>query len=303
MRQRTIAVGFGAMLLLAGCNPNMRTPSQGRLPSETPTAPQLVKYLNDNARKLQTIEAREVDIDAQQGNQPVGLQGNMICQRPRNFRLNAKVVGQAAVDVGSNDKEFWWWISKSDPPYLFHCLHKDYAEGRTKMTFPVQPDWIMEALGMAEHDPNGTYEPVKVTQSTFELVQKTLSPQRQPIRKVTVFNRTPASASSPQVMAHRIEDANGKEICSALITQVQYDEASRAVIPRQVKLVWPMQQVTLKLKLEGVKVNGPVEGERAVRLFTRPNMPNTPSYDLAKGLDQPVGQVQRVGVPPRVNEH
>jgi hypothetical protein len=298
MLQRTIAVGFGAMLLLGGCTPNLRTPNQTRLPAETPTAAQLVKYLNDNSRKIQSIEAREVDIDAQQGNQPVGLQGAMVCQKPRNFRLNARVVGQSAADVGSNDKEFWYWISKNEPPYLFHCDHKDFAEGRTRVAFPFQPDWIMEALGMADHDPNGTYEPVKATQTTFELVQKTLSPQRQPIRKVTVFNRAPA-ANSPQVMAHRIEDANGKLICSALITHVQYDEASRTVIPKQVKLEWPDQKVTLKLKLDGVKVNAAIEAGRATALFNRPNMPNTATYDLARGLDQPVGQVQRVGVPPR----
>jgi hypothetical protein len=299
MHQRNIAVGFGALLLLGGCSPSMRTPNQGRLPSETPTAAQLVKYLNDSSGKIQSIEVRDVFIDAQQDTKKVGLKGHMACQKPRNFRLMGDVVGQSAADVGSNDKEFWYWISKNEPPYLFHCGHQDFAEGRARGNFPIQPDWIMEALGMAERDPNGTYEPVKATQTTFELVQKTLSPQRQPIRKVTVFNRAPGSASSPQVMSHRIEDANGKLICSALITSVQYDEASRAVIPRQVKLEWPEPKVVLQLKLDGVKVNGAIDTTRAAALFSRPNLANTPTYDLAKGLDQPVGQVQRVGVPPR----
>jgi hypothetical protein len=299
-------VGFGAVLLLTGCPPgSMR--NQGiptRLPSDSVTAAQLVSLLNDNSRRLQTLECRNVDIDAQQGHQPVGLQGAMICQQKRNFRLNARVVGQPAVDIGSNNEEFWWWISKGSP-YLFHCSYTDLERGNVRLGFPLQPEWVMEALGMGQYDPNGEYE-VRPTKTTYELVQKTLSPQRQPVRKITVFARGPVAAGKPQVMAHRLEDAQGKEICSATIMSVQHDPTSGAVLPKQIKLVFPPtppaqpELVTMTLRLDGVRVNGAIDPGRVQALFTRPRWENAPPYDVARGApDAPVGQsqLQRVGGP------
>lgn len=295
MRRLLLLAGFAAALLTTGCPPgNLRNPPfQGRGPAETPKADQLVKYLNDNSARLQSVECRDLIIDAQQGSQPVGLTGMMVCQKPRNFRLNGIVVGKPAVDLGSNNDEFWWWISQSQPPYLFHCSYQDLASGKARMPFPFQPEWVMEALGMGTYDPSGEYE-VQTTQTAIQLVLKTRSPQGQPIRKVTVFNRQPSRSGQPGVSAYLLQDANGKEICSATVSEVQYDQGSGAVVPRTVQLVWPEQQIKLKLKLATVQVNANV-GDRAARLFGRPQLPNIQSFDLARGLDQPAGQVQRAG--------
>src|SRR5439155_23433913 len=124
---------------------------QAHAPSGTPTAEQLVAYLNDNARRLQSIESRDVQLDASMKWETFGLTGVMVCQKPRNFRLMAKAASMSMADVGSNQDEFWFWVGKSDPPYLFHCSHQDFAQGRSQVKFPLQPDWVMVALGMAEY--------------------------------------------------------------------------------------------------------------------------------------------------------
>jgi hypothetical protein len=267
-------------------------PMQGRLPTDSPTAPQLVKYLNDNAARLQSLECRDLWIAAKQGGQAIDMPGLMVCQKPRNFRLNAKAVGNPAVDLGSNQNEFWYWINKSDPPYLFHCAYQDLADGKARaMPFPFQPEWVMEALGMATYDPAGDYE-VRNSQNTIELIQKTRSPQGQPIRKVTVFNRQATRSGQPVVAAYALQDANGKTICTATVNEVKTDRNSGATVPLQVHLSWPQQQIDLKMKFDNLIVNQ-LASERASALFTRPLMPNTPSYDLARGLDQPTGQVER----------
>src|SRR5436189_6381125 len=107
MRQ-IAGIGLGIVLLTAGCNhaPYMRPNQSAQVPSRTPTVPELVRYLNTNAQNVQSVQA-SVDMDAQQDRQPVSLGGFLACQKPRNFRLKAKVMSQPAVDIGSNDDERW----------------------------------------------------------------------------------------------------------------------------------------------------------------------------------------------------
>lgn len=275
------------VLVLAGCNnlPHNRgtqpAANGARMPSATPTANDLVNYLNDNARRVQCLECRDVDLDCRQGVQPVGALGMMICQKPKNFRMTAKVLGNTEVDLGSNDQEFWYWIGKAQPPYLFHCGHQEFARGNVKMPFPFQPDWIVEALGISEYDSAKQYQ-VITKPKTFELVEQAVTPQGQQVRKVTVFSR---SANQVQVAAHILQDTKGKEICRAEISEVTFDRGTGAAIPKRVRMIWPEQQLEMKMKFDKVMVNPRIEPDRTARLFTRPAMQGVQTYDLARGLD------------------
>ncbi|NBS90586.1 hypothetical protein EBS67_11400 [bacterium] len=169
------ASAFALLSLMVGCNswPGLRDRDNSRnTPNETPTAQQLVSYLNNNGQRVQAIQCNQVSIDAKQGNQTApGLDGLMVCQKPKNFRLKAKVIGQPAVDIGSNNQEFWYWISKVEPvPYVFHCNYDELEKGNVRLPFPFHPDMIVSALGMGEYDPSKQYE-VKVNQQNVELVE------------------------------------------------------------------------------------------------------------------------------------
>jgi len=297
MRQVTAGLGLTAVLLAAGCNhgPGMRPDYNTRVPAETPSPAQLVNYLNDNARRVQAVQCNQVAMDCRQGSQRVGLDGMLVCQKPRNFRLRAKVVGQPAVDIGSNNDEFWYWISKAEPPYLFHCAYQDLARGNVRMPFPFQPDMIVAALGMSEHDPNSKYE-VKEYPQYLELIEPAVSPQGQPVQKVTVFHRGQAAPGRPQVLAHVLKDARGNLVCKATVQEVQVNRETGAILPRKVSLVWPSQRIQMDLQLYDLRVVS-IDPERAGHLFQRRDL-TMPSFDLARWA--PDGQdLQRASSPPR----
>lgn len=258
----------------------------GLATTATPKAADLVAYVNTNASRIQSLECRDVDLDCSQRLQSFGLRGPLACQKPHNFRMNAKVGGSVEVDLGSNDQEFWYWVRRGEPPYLFHCSHEDFAKGSARMPFPFQPDWIMEALGMSELDPKKDYK-VAAHPGRFELIENATSPQGHPVRKVIVFNRAP---SSTQVSAYLLQDAKGNEICSAHITETQVDRGSGAIIPRRIQLSWPAESVKLKMKLDDVLVNQNIDANRQAKLFARPAMRDVQTYDLARGRDQGVRQ-------------
>jgi hypothetical protein len=301
MRQIRSALAPAALVLLAGCVPQFIKNTNGtqtRGPVPAPDAAALVGYLNDNAKRLESLECQSLTIDAREGIQTVGLTGMMSCQKPRNLRLQATLFGSPAVDMGSNDTEFWYWISKADPPYLVHCSYQDLATGNVNLPFPFQPEWVMEALGMAEYNLQGKYQ-VKASRTEVDLIEETVSSQGKPVRKVTVFDPNKAANGTPQVKAHILQDSGGREICSARITEVQYDRVSQGVIPYRVTLYWPEQRMQMTLRLDSVKVNQLTDQNRIARLFTRPQMPDVRSIDLARIQARPAGMVQRVSAPAR----
>src|SRR5213078_3787215 len=127
-----------------------------------------------------------------------------------------------------------------DPPYQFYCSYNALEAGPVKyMSFPFQPEWVMEALGLGSYGPAERYTQ-EVDARTFKLVEKTRSPQGKAVKKVIVFNRRPVKSPEPQLTACLLlDDATGQEICSAHILETQYDPATGAVIPRRLELRWP----------------------------------------------------------------
>ena len=153
MRQVIFGLGLGAALVACGCsgfqnNRGGYGPGVVRFDTRQPTAASMVAYLNDNARRIQGMQC-DVTLDAKGpdghgGTQSAAVGGTMDCQKPRNFRLMGKVVGQPQVDVGSNNDEFWFWIPKADPR-VNHCSWEAVARGGVQLPFPFQPDMILGA--------------------------------------------------------------------------------------------------------------------------------------------------------------
>jgi hypothetical protein len=284
-----------------GCNPLL--PWRKDQPPPPPAAtdrkadvPSLVYYLNEKAKLASSVKAR-VSIDAKQGRQALGLDGNMACQKPRDFRLKAKVVGQPAVDIGSNKDEFWYWISKAKPPYVFHCSYPELATGKVDVPFPFQPDMVLIALGMQEYDATGKFE-LKEFQRYLELSQEATSPQGEKVQRVIVFNRMMARRGEPQVIAYLLKDAKGQLVCQARIHSVQDDRTTGATIPTKVTIEWPAQEVKMTLSLSDIQVNA-LNAAQSAQLFSRSELSSLDSFDLARrALDNPGGASRAGGAVP-----
>lgn len=294
MRRLFAGVGVGLLLVAIGCNhwrPNGETGGpRVAVNGPRPEVGPLVEYLNKNADLVQCVQSTRVAMDCKEGNQAVGVDGMLVCQKPRNFRLKGQVLGKPAVDIGSNDGEFWYWISEAKPvPYVFHCSYEALGRGNVRLPFPFQPDMIIAALGIAHYDPNGKYQVVMPNgKNYFELVEDTVSPEGQPVKKVTVFNKTTVAAErgQPQVIAHVLRDAQGKPICQATIQEIQKKDG--VILPRRVTLDWPAQKMQMKMHLSDVTVVNNLDPTRKARLFQRSDLGNLPAFDLARRV--PDGQ-------------
>lgn len=298
MRAIVAGLFLGGALVVSGCdhwsiiNKQKTPPSTVLPPAKTPEAADLVKYLNDNADRIGGLTAA-VDVDAKQDRQSVGLDGNLACSRNRNFRLKGRVLGNPAVDIGSNDNEFWWWISKNDPPYVFHCSYADLARG-VKPPFPFHPDMVLAALGMAKYDPAKPYR-VEARGKYIELIEETTTPQGQPAERVTVFDAYERKAPDPQVLGHVLRDKQRQVICQATVQKVAVSGQTGAVVPQRLVLAWPTYKMQMNMTLSKIEVvNFPAEA--VARFFQRDQLSRQyTSFDWGRqAVDSP--GVQRAGL-------
>jgi hypothetical protein len=295
----TLLVGLGLGVL--GCNsfPWRRDP--GPVPVDNtiftkrePQVPELVAYMNSNAQKVQGVRCDRVVMDCKQGDQiPLGIDGMLACQRPRQFRLKGKVGGSDQVDIGSNDDEFWYWVGKADP-HVFHCSYKDMATGQVFLPFPFNPDMVVCALNIAEYDPKAHYEMRKDKDNkVIELIEPTKSMQGQDVFKVTVFNRGEVTATRPRVLAYLLKDRQGKDICRAEMLETQVNRETGAVLPVKVNIVFfgktPAENSEMKLTFVDLKPTT-FSPDSVARLFSRNDLSNLQGYDLARRApDRPTG--------------
>ncbi len=283
-----------ACLLSSGCEflRNNKKPNGGGGPPApdrmgAPSAENLVGYLNKQADKLSVIESTDVSLVATVNKQRMpGLTGFMVCEAPRNFRLTGDAISTQYVDIGSNGDKFWFWVKDGEAP-LYYCNYTDYEKG-VKLPLPFQPEWVVQALGMAKYDASRPYT-VKQNGSTYELIEET-TVQGMPVRKITVFAAgSLPDQSYPRVVGHIIQDANtGKTICHATVKRVRWAKYRSAEgetsvsYPSDVLLEWPAENLTMTLKIDKATVNQRIAPDASARYFTLPQWPNIRNVDLAR---------------------
>lgn len=296
MRPMILALGLTFGLVTLGCS-GTRFSHVGRnnapsIGSARPTATELVAYLKRNSEQIQSLECNSVDIEYRQGLQSYGADAKIACQKPRNFRLGVFAVGSQQVDMGSNTQEFWYWIAKSDPPYVYRCAYQDFERG-VMLPFPFQPEWIMEGLGMGEYGPPEKYRLVE-QKNTWDLVEDAANSQGQRVTKVTEFSKGPARV---QVRGFKLLDARGAPIYSAVVDDVHV--IGSAVVPRKVSFHWPEQKLSLSMKIgrssDQVVLNRRIPEEAAARLFSRSELRDIKTVDLAEVSRRAGNPIQPAG--------
>ena len=272
----------GAVLLVSlstlGCatGPFQRNaPPPG--PAVSATRPeQIVAYLNQNARGVQSLQFTDVRIQAKQGTKSFGIPAMVHYQKPRNFRLTAEAIGSSQADIGSNDKEFWFWL-KQESPTLYRCSYEDLPRLRN-MPLPIQPDWIAEGLCLQEFGPANSYQ-MRSNGEGIDLVSQTTSPQGQQLQKVTTI-----AASGPnrgRIVKHLVRNAQGQEVWSAEVKEYHNPQRTAGhIIPRKLTIRSTAEKMEIDFMLEGPRVNS-IQPGQSRELFAVP--PIKPEVDLARG--------------------
>jgi hypothetical protein len=298
MAALTLTVGGGCKWL-----ENLRpTGTAGRDPLPEQDARVFVEYLNAQNEKIRAVEFDRVSLSADTGpilKQIVSLKGELYCAKPRQFRLTAGLdLAPGQVDVGSNDQYFWMYVKQAPEPNFVYAKHEDYAKGRAQLPIPFDPDWVMQALGMAAYDPAANYKvEVKAREREYWLTWDSVTPQGVPVRKTTVFAGDKGSDTTPWVKRHVIMDTQNRLIAAADIrsSKMVQTQTGSVQIPTELLLTFngpDNQKMKMDIRLGRETLNPAMDARKQEYLFTLPKINGSTPINLAEYRVNPTARGQ-----------
>jgi hypothetical protein len=269
----------------AGCPQLLRQYTQPIPRALPPSASldQIVDVVNDNSARITSLSAPNATLTVP--GFPT-LNANIALVRPRSFRLVAQKFIGPEFDMGSNDELFWFWVRRAQPPALYFCRHGQFNASAARQILPVEPEWLIEALGIVTFDRAGQIEgPFSVGGGRVEIRTRTPS-STGPISRIAIVDE-----STGVVLEDHIYNAQGVRLATAILSKHKRDLAAQVTLPHHVEVQWPPANMTFTLELGDITVNQLTANPH--ELFAKPVYSGYTEIDLA----QPGGLVP-VAPPP-----
>jgi hypothetical protein len=264
-----------AWFAAGGCaNMNQLFPQSStvRVLPTAPTMADVIAVINNNTNLVRSLYSADASLSA-----PLTptLRATFAVERPRRLRLRAETaLTGPELDVGSNDQLFWLWMKRQTPPSIFYCRHEQYAQSAARQMFPVQPEWLIDALGLPTVDPAGQHQgPTPVERGKLRLQSQLVGPFGPQTRTITI------DAARGWILEQQLYDAGGQLLATSRTSNHTRDPASGATLPRHIEINWPATQFQANIDFRSVQVNTLMGAQAS--LFELPQMGSTPTVDLA----------------------
>jgi hypothetical protein len=245
---------------------------------KTATQAQLVDYINEQAAKVQSMNAT-VDIDTTVGGEKKGkvtdyqqIRGYVLARKPEMLRMIGllPIVRTKAFDLVSDGKEFKLWI----PP------KNRFVQGRNDVKTPnpqqplenLRPQHIYDALLIPAIDPktehavlqsdveqvaNPKNKKEKLDQPDYEILVIREGEHGWYVHRKIVFSRT-------DLLPHRqiVNDDNGNQITD--VRYGEYKEYSGVSFPSQIEIKRPQEEYDITLSMVKLELNGQLSNDKFI---------------------------------------
>lgn len=288
---RRIGLVMAITAALAGCRAGSMG-SLSMLPRRSPPGVSFdldgfVAQHNRNSESIESLEARPTVQVAMGRLFQARADGKMALERPRNFKLVLEAEGVQQADLGSNDREFWFWLTseKQDQKWIYWCNYRDLESSELPVTY--QPDWIIEAMGLKSitAEETGAIQVRRSESGTVRLVFPTTRDRGEPytremlvsttdrrIRKLQIYSVGPprvliAEAIPSDYQSYPIGSPSAGETC---------------FLPQRLRLEWKRERLVLDVAVGREMQVNRFEPERAADLFVEPELPGYQRLNLAE---------------------
>jgi hypothetical protein len=259
-----------------------RTTAEAPLPPPAfgqtiPTLPETIYAVNANGDRVTQLQTNGASLRA--AGIPAGLQADIVLQRPRRFRLRAEFTQFTGreLDLGSNDDIFWLWLRRNPEPAVFFARHDQFHISAARQMLPVEPYWLIDALGLPQMDPNGFHEgPFMRDDGNIEIRSQVPSTYGT-LRRVMVVDRKFA-----WILEQQLYGADGQLLATSRTSQHRFYPSHGVSLPHHVEVqLAPGQptQLAFQLDIGGYSINQ-IYGEPS-QLWSLPNIEGAPAVDLA----------------------
>ena len=237
----------------------------------SPSIEQVIQAVNLNNSRIQSFQTNQASLNVP--GMP-SLRASVAFERPARLRIRGDTgLTGPEVDLGSNDELFWFWVRRNQPPALFFCRHDQFAACRARQMIPIDPKWLIEALGVAELDPSLPYQgpPTLVGPNRLEIRAVRETPTG-PTTRITIIDAIRRKSSNKNVY-----DAQGRLQASAIAEGYRRDPLTGLAMPTAVRISVPPAPFSLRIELGNVQINR-FAGNPA--LWEMPRFAGCPAIDL-----------------------
>ncbi|MDA0833357.1 MAG: hypothetical protein O2955_22290 [Planctomycetota bacterium] len=283
-----LLIAIASISQLAGCSWMGRShagswwmPKSCRFASDI-TQDELIATLNQDAAEIQSWESTNVTMKARgQGAPPFGFPAKVAVERPQRFRLAASnPLGGPEVDIGSNEKLFWFWMKQAPEKHVFFANHVDFQGADAPGRLPLNPDWLMSAFGMQPLDPLSW----EMTALDGDRVKLTPLPgtDQSPLERTLIVD-----LCEGHIVEQLLTDRSGK-----LMARLKFDEFRRCdnapvIMPHLLVIESPPTEMTIEMHLARVNVNpSQIPSDR----WIMPTVAGSPPMNIADMLNRQRGR-------------
>jgi hypothetical protein len=168
--------------------------------------------------------------------------------------------------MGSNDEMFWFEVPEGVSKTLYYARHDQYREQLTRAILPVDPTWVMDALGLVRLDPSTVVAgPITRTDGKLE-VRDTMAMPDGVYQRVCFIDPNAGYVTDQFLYA-----PNGNLIAKSTASQHMYYSEQQCALPHRVELhlapaVGP--PLSMRIDVASYAVNQLLSGDPG--LFTMP---------------------------------
>jgi hypothetical protein len=234
---------------------------------------QIAAVVNTNSQRVIALQSRDARLRIR------GLPGinvDLLYEQPRRFRFRAGtgLTGQE-LDLGSNDEVFWFWAKQNPQPAIYFARHDTYAQSPNRALLPVEPLWVVDALGLPQFDPRHVHEgPLDKGNEELEIRSRLPAPDGELTRLLTVHSRY------GWVMQQQLFDARGRLLASSRTFDHEYYPHAQVALPRRVAIELPPLEMAFQLETSGYLVNQSLGDPGPLFALPTDQLPNYPVVDL-----------------------
>jgi hypothetical protein len=286
----------GLVSFTAGCRSHawLRRNS-GDLPpiafSALPNPAEAVAAVNANTNKVQSLQTQGATISIP-GAPSIGAE--IAVERPRRLRLRARTqLTGPELDLGSNDQLFWLWAARMPDSSVFFARHDQFATSRARQMLAVEPQWLIEALGLVEVDPASVIEGPHLDGNDRIKLRTTLASAGGQHTRLLILHHRYA-----WVLEQHVYDERGQLIASARNSGHEYHTIDGVSLPKRIEVQVPQGMLRLQLDVDRWAINQPTTEGAATFELPRSQLSNYPFVDMADPSFVPPGGNVPVQPPP-----
>jgi hypothetical protein len=251
-------------------------PAAPQVLMENASRDEIVAAVNQNSAKIRSLSVTGAAITIQDMLGLPILSGNIAAERPGRFRLTAGTTFGQEIDLGSNDELFWLWVKRNQPPAVYFCRHEQFAHSAIRQVMPIEPTWLLAALGMVDLDPATVFDgPLPSPRGAGTVELRSLLPSAGGrLQRVTVIDARRAWV----IEQHVYDEAGRTLLASAVAESHRYYPVEQVSLPERVAIRLPTANIAMKINLGTVQINQ-LSGDRS-QLWALPTFEGYPQYDL-----------------------